>query len=286
MLVTEEDDHYRIVTQTEHANQVGRLAAHWGTETVDVPPPRVPTTIAAYTHDNGWWEWDLAPELRDGGPANLHAVRKPEWTAFYDRGIDNAVEVDPYAGLLVSMHGVGVRCQRYGTQPSFPSFAEEYAAFIAQEERRQRDLVETLRDSERYGDHVDAATVRFLSRLHDEGAADADDTDTVPLWAHYKLLQVWDRLSLYWCFTEERAAETVDPVPVGADADVELALDPVDETTVSVDPYPFDTSPLSVSVRCRRIPRRTYESQAALTRAYYAAEQEVLECTFQRPEGI
>lgn len=279
MLIASSTDHHRIIGQTEHANQVGRFADHWGNQSFEVPSPRVPTTIAAYTHDNGWWEWDLVPELRDGEPVNLLEVAKSDWTAFYDRGIDNAVEIDPYAGLLVSMHGAGVRRQRYGTQSDIPSFAAEYAEFIADEEQRQQDLVAALRDSEQYGAQVGDATAHFLTTLH-EGGHDTDEP--VTLWQHYKLLQAWDRLSLYCCLNEELPAETIAPVPTGPDTDVELTLDPVDETAVRITPYPFDTSPLSVPVRGRTIPRRAYDDQTALTSAYYAAEQERISLSFQR----
>lgn len=279
MLIAASADHYRIIGQTEHANQVGRLADHWGNDTFDVPAPRVPVTIAAYTHDNGWWEWDLVPDVSEGEPVDLLEVARPDWTAFYDRGIDNAIEIDPYAGLLVSMHGAGVRRQRYGTQPTLPSFADEYGTFITDQEQRQRDLVAELRGSERYGGHVDEATVQLLRRLHEDGHI---EDRSVTLWQHYKLLQAWDRLSLYWCLDETVTAETIAPVPTGPGTDVELTLTPVDEATVQVDPYPFETSPLSVPVRARRIPRRPYDDQADLAEAYYAAGQELVSVSFQR----
>lgn len=279
MLIADGPDHYRIIGQTEHANQVGRFADHWGNDTFDVPSPRVATTIAAYAHDNGWWEWDLSPELRDGAPVNLLDVSKSEWSAFYDRGIENAIDIDPYAGLLVSMHGAGVRRQRYGTQPGLPSFADEYDDFIADQEQRQRDLLVDLRNSERYRDHVGNDTARTLATLHEEGHV---DDETVPLWQHYKLLQAWDRLSLYCCLNEELSAMTIAPTPAGPDADVELTLDPVDETTVRIDPYPFETSPLTVPVRGRTIPRKAYDDQRALTEAYYTAAQDTYPFSFRR----
>ncbi len=279
MLVADGPDHYRVVAQTEHANQVGRIADHWGNDTFDVARPRVAATTAAYTHDNGWWEWDLAPELRDGSPVNLLEVDAPDWTDFYERGIQNAVGIDPYAGLLVSMHGSGVRRRRYGTQPSLPSFADEYAAFIADQERRQRDLVGALRESERYGDLVGDATADLLATVHETGHADSAGS---PAWHHYKLLQAWDRLSLYCCLDTSPSADTIGPVPTGPSADTDLALEPVGETTVRVDPYPFDTSPVTLPVRSRSIPRKTYDDQAELTEAYYAAEQERIPVSFRR----
>jgi len=279
MLVADGPDRYRVIGQTEHANQVGRIADHWGNDAFDVARPQVAAPIAAYTHDNGWWEWDLTPELRDGDPVNLLEVDAPDWTAFYERGIENAVGVDPYAGLLVSMHGSGVRRRRYGTQPSLPSFADEFAEFIAGQERRQRALVGSLRGSERYGDLVGDATADLLTTLHESGRADGAGS---PVWHHYKLLQAWDRLSLYCCLDTSPSADTIGPVPSGPSTDVDIALEPVDDTTVRLDPYPFDTSPVSLPVRSRSIPRRAYDDQATLTEAYYAARQERVPFSFRR----
>lgn len=36
------------------------------------------------------------------------------WIDLYGDGIDTVIETDPYAGLLVSMHGSRLHRQRYG----------------------------------------------------------------------------------------------------------------------------------------------------------------------------
>lgn len=282
MLVTERSDTYRIVAQTEHANQVGRMATQWGNEAFDIPAPSAPCITAAYLHDNGWWEWDLSPELENGGPVNLFNVPPEQWTRFYTNGIDTAIEVNPYAGFLVSMHGVGVRRQRYGTHPSMPSYEQQYATFIAEQERLQQELLDALRSSERYGVHVDSAVARFVTSLHDSGDADGYDGNLPAIWTHYKLLQAWDRISLHCCLTDLSADETIHPVPVGEDSDVELILSPVDETTVRIDPYPFSSAPLTVPVRGRIIRNIDYESEADLVEAYYTADQQLFSFTFTR----
>ena len=49
---------------------------------------------------------------------------------------------------------------------------------------------------------------------------------------------------------------------------------PVDETTVRLDPYPFEASPVRTPVRARTIPTRDYASETALREAYYDAPVE------------
>jgi len=282
MLITEQSADYRIVAQTEHANQVGRMASHWDEAAFGVPRPTAPVVAAAYLHDNGWWDWDLSPHLGDGGPINLFDVPAEQWAAFYRRGIDNAVEVDPYAGLLVSMHGAGVRRQRYGTDRSIPSYERQYAAFVEDQQRLQRELVDELRGSDRYGDHVDRETRRFLTELHDNGDPGEFEGDPPRLWTQYKLLQAWDRLSLYCCLNDRPSSERIHPVPSESGSDVELVLTPVDDTTVRVDPYPFDSAPLTVPVRGRVIGKDEYGSETDLVAAYYTADQQLFPFEFVR----
>ena len=50
----------------------------------------------------------------------------PAHLAFYRACIAAVSDQDPYAGLLVSMHGAGIYRGRYGTQPSLKiTYADE-----------------------------------------------------------------------------------------------------------------------------------------------------------------
>ncbi|WP_254547018.1 DUF3891 family protein [Halomarina pelagica] len=270
MLVANREDGYRIVTQNEHAAMAGRFADHWGNERFDAPNPTAAMRAAGYTHDNGWWTWDLYPHLgTDGAPINLFEVPAAKWEQFYEVGIENAVTMDPYVGLLVSMHGSGVRRRRYGTAPSMPDRSEEYAAFIAREESRQRRLAGDLRGSDRYGAFVTDGAVEMLDTLHETGGYGGDNA----LWRGYCLLQFWDRLALHCCLPARLESATLGPVPVSSDdgtTDVDVA--PEDGTTAALDPYPFDVDPLVVSVRERTIPEREFVDETDLRSAFYEAD--------------
>ena len=271
MLVAETPAAYRFITQPEHGTQVGAFAAYWGTETFTAPTPRAPVVMAAAHHDAGWYDYDLAPHLVDGAPAGVLDTTREEWTRFYDHGIATVAERDPYAGLLCAMHGAGVRQGRYGTQSDLPDTSSEFAAFIDEQERRQRSLVDDLAAHPVYGAHVGDDDRQALSALHDGAVPDTDGPSGV--YRNYRLLQTWDRLSLYCCTTTAHEEATIGPVPVRPDEpETELTLTPVDGG-IEVEPFPFDTAPLATTVDTRTVPRSAFDpdDEASLVRAYYDA---------------
>lgn len=270
MIVTDHPEGFRFITQPDHAALAGQLAERWGGDGFD--PPGVPgaAVFAAYAHDAGWWRWDLRPRLGDDGAVlGFLDVAPEQWTRFYTSGIGAVADADAYAGLLCSMHGSGVRRQRYGTHAAIPDRSEAFAAFIEREETRQSALAASLRRDP--GRPVDAETSAFLAALHDGGAA-PDDSDGGSVWFDYRLLQAWDRLSLYLCTAFDYESTGLGPVPRAPGGEsMRLELVPVDGSTIRLEPYPFGTSPLTVHVPARVAPRPTGSSESALVDAYYAA---------------
>ena len=118
--------------------------------------------------------WERSPLVDgDGTPVAFLDVHVPAHLAFYRAGIAAITDEDPYAGLLVSMHGAGIYRQRYGTdtglslsraaevQPLVDAFVEEqesaYAARCRGCGRRRRAPLGRL---------LPAAVVRpFLARV-------------------------------------------------------------------------------------------------------------------------
>ena len=98
--------------------------------------------------------------------------------AFYRAGIAAISEQDPYAGLLVSMHGAGIYRGRYGPQPELKlTFAddvrEQVDAFVAEQESA-----------------FEAATARARGQRRSSARHD------------YELLQLYDRMSLLFCIND------------------------------------------------------------------------------------
>jgi uncharacterized protein DUF3891 len=57
----------------------------------------------------GWWNWDIYPSIDNNGvPIPFTRTPREFRSTFYGKGIDNVIARDLYAGLIVSMHGVGL----------------------------------------------------------------------------------------------------------------------------------------------------------------------------------
>ncbi|GAA0298333.1 DUF3891 family protein [Halarchaeum salinum] len=270
MIVTESGDRYRFVTQPAHAALSGRFARHWGGDEVVAPTPRVPTVVAAETHDQGWSDYDCRPRLdADGDPVDFVAVDGDDWTDFYARGVDVAADIDPYAGLLVSMHAAGLRRGGYGVRTEILDLSDEepYASFVDEQETRQDEFAASLDLAERDRDVLDT--------LHAEGRAPSGAIRS-DLWKNYLLVQALDSLSLSVCHTARFETTEIGPVPIGGDDTTSIDVTPVGPATLRLDPYPFDIAALSVTV-----PRRVVPIDAAdLVAAYYDADVRRFEVTF------
>ncbi len=259
MLVAETETEYRFVTQPAHAALAGRLAEMWVRED-DTAATAPEVAMATYNHDNGWWAYDRRPHLTDDGtPVGVGDVPAETWVEFYESGIDSVVELDPYAGLLASLHGSGLRRERYGLTDGPPSDHAAYDEFVDREERRQRRLAAEE-------GRLSSADEAALATLHQTGTV--DDTES-RLWREYRLLETWDICSIALC-TATAGATTEIPTAPSADVLVEA----VDDATVTVEPYPFETSPLTVQVPTRTVEKESFDTESALCREYYRTTEE------------
>src|ERR1700748_568179 len=115
MIVCDLGDSWQIVMQTDHADLSGDFARRWTERTGRSES----LEVAAERHDDGGPVGEQAPmcDVDSGKPLNFLDVGVLAHLAFYRAGIAAITEQDPYAGLLVSMHGAGIYRGRYGLQP-------------------------------------------------------------------------------------------------------------------------------------------------------------------------
>jgi hypothetical protein len=99
---------------------------------------------------------------------------------------------------------------------------------------------------------------------------------------NYRALQIFDLLSLYFCcdgYATEDTFKTYKIAPVRVaydnDATVELKIVP-NGNGVRFDPYPFDISPLQVSVRARLLKPAASQSEEAGLEAYQKAPRQII----------
>jgi hypothetical protein len=204
--------------------------------------------LAARRHDDGWATWERSPMVDgDGKPVTFLDVHVPAHLAFYRAGIAAITDEDPYAGLLVSMHGAGIYRQRYGADPSLaltraPEVQELVDAFVAEQE------------------------AGFPERM---AAVGVDDEERL---ADYHRLQWFDRFSLAFCLREWDGPD--EPFEVGS-----FRFEPVGPWRSRVVPWPFQASEVECWLARRLVPKRAWR-QAEFRDAFLAIPAERLAIGF------
>lgn len=239
MIVCDVGDHWQVVMQTDHADLSGELARRWSDRT-ERPESLM---IAAERHDDGWAVWEQSPAYDPGAnkPVNFLDVNVLAHLAFYRAGIAAITEQDPYAGLLVSMHGAGIYRRRYGLQP---------------------ELQLTFADGARQ--QVDA----FVAEQ--EGGFEAKDAElgvsAEQRQKDYELLQMHDRVSLLFCMNDTLA-------PGGGEFGG-YSFRGEGAGVLAMTPYPFGGGEQQFSLVRRLVPKREWPDGDAFRHELFATEPE------------
>jgi hypothetical protein len=256
MIVQPRDGQLLLIRQPDHAALAGTFARHWGNATFAAPFPSDALVFAADHHDDGWLVWEAAPRVDPATrrPYQFTALPIAEHVNFYRVGIAQVLERNPYAGLLTVMHLAGLYQMRYGTDRHV-----QPRPLPADEERLKQNFVDELQRQQQSLRHdlpQRGVPPAWLEEKH--------------LWCNYKLLQVFDRLSLYFCVAPPRSS-SLEPVPLDYEGgETDLRLRPVSERAVAIAPYPFNRDPLPVTLRASLVPDRDYESDEQF-RAVFAS---------------
>lgn len=265
MLKTHTGGRIWLVTQPDHGNLAGYLAAHWGNQTfrtpgyyTNVPDPerlRAETVFAVAQHDNGWWEWEANPDLDhlDALPLGLADVLKDQ-QAGMDRwrlGLSRFPK-NPYANLVISSHAYWLYAVRILPQPNpafthplfwktppeilYPGSQDAPQAFLSELEQQQKQWTSLLRS--------------------DPSASDWLAPES--LSPHVRLLQLCDGMSLALSsnlisardgLTKGLGQDEYDlqDVPRQSWTDrVTICVKPLGGNLIALNPYPFDVDPLPV----------------------------------------
>jgi hypothetical protein len=253
----EADGQQLLVGQTDHSRLAGQFASHWGNETFATPTPFESVARAATFHDFGYLRYETSPAFNSetGQTPNFRDVlTDAKRLEEYQWCFDWFLGPDPYAGNLVSMHRTGLWRGRYDaiTHPphSIRPQKPEVDAFVEKNEAMRKQAIAT------------------------------HGWDPDQLRINYRLLQVWDLLSLYFsCATP--VPDFIEPVPTSyADKEgegIRLTLTPTGPSTIAIDPYPFDLRPLRIQLAARRMKVATFPDHDAFIKAYFQAPTELLE---------
>lgn len=265
MIVREDGDYLLLVRQADHAQLSGSLAAGWGRAAWVPPEPYHSTVIGARLHDLAWIAFDEAlPRRPDGRPYPFFEVARVITTRLYRRGLDGVEAIDPYAGLLGSLHYTGFLTSHWGwrhwARPPVLEGEEKEAVdgFLDTEASRQRRLREAL------------------------GVDQAQDRE---LMCNYVWLQLWDRISLDICrhgftgWTEDYPPTPISYDPDAPDVRLHIELEP--GGTCRLDPYPLLPLPYRARIPCVRIALSAMTDAEELRQSWLAGGADSIEVTFR-----
>ncbi|PZC46959.1 MAG: Protein of unknown function (DUF3891) [Chloroflexi bacterium] len=264
------DGNFFLVDQQDHTELSGQFAAHWGNDKFERLRPYDSMVFGTLHHDDGYREWEYLPPVNSekGRPAGLGEPLGIEGQLdCYVRNIDWVRNHDAYAGLVVSMHRTGLWQQRYETVTS-STRASGGARAASPEIVAITERLEAEQDANR------AALANGDAKFEQE------------LWTNYRILQLYDLLSIYFCcdgFAEGRLTEhSIGPVPTSYETkdDANFNITPVNDTTLKIEPFPFDVSPFTVTLRGREMAPMVGASDEEIRAAYHKAPRTMLEFTF------
>jgi len=265
-----DDSRLMLALQIDHSRVAGYFAAHWGNQVFARAEPYASVVLAAQEHDSGWWEWEMKPstlndkgfplDYHDGSLKYLGQLRLD----FYTNAVERVLQRDPYAALLMAMHGVALMNAGYGkyAYPPDRSGDPRVKAYIDHQEQLRLNLLAQLRQSE-----------QFRTFASDE-----------QVWTNYEYMEVFDQLAQFVCnryplnskwrkLGPTSSLNDVDvPVKPGRDA-VKINIDTVSANRAVLSPYPFDVDPLVVSFSARLVPKKSYANPEEFLQHFYTAER-------------
>lgn len=268
-------DQFWLFRQDDHARLAAELARQVGNAQFASPDPRQSVLLGIAEHDAGWPIHDDEP-IRSSAKLPLDFLETPRPLAhkIWLTSARRATEIDPYGGLLVSLHVLALSAM--SVSPNQP------ARFDIQQMRQQFDLnkfqhaviehLEALRG--KLGLRIDRPLRLGLS----EGWTDEAEEQ---LKFNFRLLQAMDGLSLAICCNNPPSNAT-SPFHTRPSASmVSLQLHRPSRDLLLVKPWPFATRQVEVSVPFRAIPARPYETDADLRTVFAAAPVQQLAVTLR-----
>lgn len=252
-------DKFFLFTQHDHALLSGRLAEQISGSVIARPSPSAIKGIAL--HDCGWPLHDDHPTLNPRGRP-LHVFETPPAiaTQVWSASASRAANMDPYSGLLVSLHVLHLSLMSQASHDS-PGDVFELNKF----QHAQIELQERLRPQ--VGLRVDRPLTHGLAP---RGISPEEDL----LLFNFRLLRLMDAMSLALLCSEELSI-SMDGLMAnpGGDA-VDLSLKRATEFVLIVDPWPFENGSLEHDVPFKRVPARRYSDDAELRQVYFEASPE------------
>lgn len=271
MIRREVDGEFFLITQNDHALLSGWLAGHVGNDRFAPPDPRQPALTGIAMHDAGWPLHDDEPTLNPRHlPTDVFETPRQIALNIWSASADRAAAVDPYSGLLASLHGLSLSVLATASEQNQPEKFEPsdlLAQFALNKfQHRQIELQETLR--RRIGLRTDLPLKHGLAQ---PGVDKAEDR----LLHNFRLLQALDLISLAICCTQPPVHVMDNVLPRPGDKPIQMKMQRQGNDLI-LNPWPFNREKLFYNIPFRRIPARTYRDESELRLLYRAADVEFL----------
>jgi hypothetical protein len=172
VIVRETESDFYLVTQHDHAQLSGVLASHFDSCFFEKDTQYDALLLAVHEHDRSWIPLDDTPIWNDksGVPFSFRDYPLLPKLLAYKHGIDETEQMNPYAGLLCSLH-----YSSFFTGTADPACL----VFCAEEALRQTRI-----------------------KLH------LSSDELANILKHLQLLQLCDELSLYVCLNDPGIEKT------------------------------------------------------------------------------
>jgi hypothetical protein len=276
MIRRDENDTWYLIRQDDHARLSGDLAKQIGNNRFEPLTAREPDLAAKAIlgismHDEGWPLHDDQPTLNPRlQPRDVFESKTDQVMSIWAESSQRAAWADPYAGLLVSLHGLGlsqmalaeVMHQFSRKNLAYTRDRFELNKFQHNEIERQMELRKLL------GFRMDLPLNHGLTDL---GVDPREDL----LIHHFRTLQAMDRLSLAICCSKP----PFDTLELGTRPGMTLTKIQTakpEPRKVTLDPWPFAVERLEVSINAKVLPAVPLKDEAAFQAAYQDAPVERL----------
>ena len=228
MLIRDDGDSWLAIPQPAHALLSGQVARDWGNERFAAPDPYESVCLGAEQHDVAWTSWDLRPPLNAEARRAASFLEAPfeERLAIWDGAPERMLAQDPFAALLVSLHGRNVHTLYANADVLEPAQRAAVTAYLGRQAALQERLLALLGATPEQAERA-AALVLCL--------------DAVSL----RLCHGWPEGDL----------PAVDGTTI--------RFTPVSDTEATLDPWPLGVPQLQVGLSARRMTER-FDDEAAL----------------------
>lgn len=264
-----------LIRQTDHASISGALAKHLGNAMFTPPSPFSSVVEAISAHDAGWPLHDDRPTLNDQGLPR-HVFEMPLSTALeiWTESSRRVAAADPYVGLLVSLHQLGLSSNAEPKPSAEPSRHTPRELFdLNRFQHGQVELQEQLR--RQLGMRTDLPLDHGLAPV---GRSPEEDL----LRCNHQLLQLFDRISLNLCFNEVRIAQVDHVCPRPGRGGICVHVHKNADDSFRLDPWPFDRDEIALAVPAKRLCGSAFASEDEFRKAYDEAPESRLALRAQR----